>query len=124
MLPHRQDPGIQEDYLNFIGSDRGVDCYGRFKKLIYGEADCLVDAVLDILFKHLDSSRVYSRVCDLGGGDGLRVLKLIQSLRLHEKSQVTYTCIEQSAALCERCLGNVKRYQVQAAVKNARWETI
>jgi hypothetical protein len=68
----------KETYLEYLDSKEGYDAYNKFKLWLYGLEDSLVqkiyqDTLKPLLEKH---AGVFS-VCDIGGGDGKRIIALL-----------------------------------------------
>ncbi len=70
----------RSQYLSYLDSSAGYDTYNQFKKYLYGENDFLVQKIYDDVLAPVLSKghRGVFRMCDIGGGDGKRMVSLLQ----------------------------------------------
>lgn len=91
---------IRTAYRRFLNTEVGARSYGRFKQALYTDDDSLVQALNNCVLQHLPVVlRDMLSVCDVGGGDGRRIRKILKFL--HEKFGVRFRLdfVEQSAYL-------------------------
>lgn len=70
---------IKRKYLEYLDSKTGYETYNKFKVFLYGKDDSLVEQMYrGILNPSLSkiSGRIF-RICDIGGGDGKRIVSLL-----------------------------------------------
>ncbi len=81
---------VRAAYNAFLSTREGVQLYERFKQILYGEKDPLALAIADVLFGCLAPApgKGNIRVCDLGGGDGRRISRIISAL--HKQSGMSF----------------------------------
>jgi hypothetical protein len=88
---------IKEAYRQYFNTDSGTAAYNAFKRLLYTEEDTLVEAINSNILQSLPFIRKdVINVCDIGGGDGNRIIRILKYL--YAKYQMDYRLdfIEQS----------------------------
>lgn len=88
---------IKDAYCSFLNTRHGADVYRQFKRILYGSADSLIQVLDTQIFEHLISTRRSPvRICDIGGGDGERVMSIVAFLHEKFQSRIEIDFIEQS----------------------------
>jgi len=80
-----------------LNTPHGADVYRRFKRILYGEQDSLVTALEGAVLRNVPAlQRGRVRLCDIGGGDGDRIARIVKLL--HDRYQNSYDLnfVEQS----------------------------
>lgn len=89
---------IKQAYRDFLNTPEGVALYRQFKKLLYARQDSLVQWLNNSVLLTLPAARKLNvRVCDIGGGDGGRITRILQFLQGKFKNRFRLDFIEQSA---------------------------
>src|SRR5437016_4612899 len=99
-LSARTNPSIKEAYKQFLNTEDGVRAYEQFKQILYTADDSLVQTLNNTVLQHLPAiSTDVLNVCDIGGGDGRRITKILEFL--HDKFALRFNLdfVEQSSAL-------------------------
>lgn len=109
---------VKQAYRDFLNTKAGLEAYSEFKALVYGRDQSLVqflNSSLDDLAVLGCSNREFS-VCDIGGGDGLRTLKVIGLLRQRVPAVFRVDIVEQSELYIRKikALGRVSQCHVTA----------
>ncbi|ACF45678.1 hypothetical protein Paes_0623 [Prosthecochloris aestuarii DSM 271] len=93
---------IKDAYCSFLNTRHGAEVYRQFKRILYGSTDSLIQVLDTQIFEHLISIRRSPvRICDIGGGDGERVMCIAAFLHEKFQSQIKIDFIEQSALYVE-----------------------
>ena len=88
---------IKDSYRNFLNTKRGINSYHAFKNILYSCQDSLVQTINNDILQHIELVKKGSlAICDIGGGDGKRISKILNYL--HSKFQLYFQLdlIEQS----------------------------
>lgn len=88
---------IKEQYRRFLNTENGARTYNTFKRILYSEEDSLVQIVDNDVLQDLPLVRKNSlAVCDIGGGDGNRIIHILKYLhgKFHIRFQLDF--VEQS----------------------------
>jgi SAM-dependent methyltransferase len=91
-------PSIKLAYRHFLNTELGAEAYERFKRVLYTDDDSLVQTLNYSILQHLPViARDVLKVCDIGGGDGRRIRKILKFL--HEKFGLRFILdfVEQSS---------------------------
>ena len=89
---------IKKAYRDFLNTPEGANVYRQFKRLLYARTDSLVQWLNPSVFQTLPAAQGLDvRVCDIGGGDGDRVTRILQFLHAKFKNRFHLDFIEQSA---------------------------
>src|SRR5258708_2763532 len=89
---------IKQAYRDFLNTPEGATVYRQFKRLLYATDDSLVQWLHTSVFRTLPSARALNvRVCDIGGGDGVRITRILQFLHGKFRNSFRLDFIEQSA---------------------------
>lgn len=73
---------IKEAYRHFLNTRHGADVYRHFKRILYTAGDSLVQTLDTQILESLAAARrTPLKICDIGGGDGERVVRIVQFLR-------------------------------------------
>ncbi len=84
---------VKEKYKNYLNTREGADTYNRFKEILYGTPDTLVLRLADRIMSHVHRKKL--SILDVGGGDGKRLILLIDLL--HSKGiECSATLVDQS----------------------------
>jgi len=94
---------VKESYKAFLNTPRGVEAYHRFKRVLYTRDDSLVQTLDANLLQFLPAAqREVVRVCDVGGGDGERAIKILSFLNGKLRNRFELDLVEQSVSLVEQ----------------------
>ena len=75
---------IKEAYRNFLNTDYGSQLYNAFKLVLYRDEDSLVQTLNNSYLQKLPLiKKDILSVCDIGGGDGKRIVHILKFL--HDK---------------------------------------
>ena len=89
---------IKQAYRDFLNTPEGAALYRQFKQLLYARQDSLVQWLNASVLLTLPAARKLNvRVCDIGGGDGNRITRILQFLKSKFKNRFHLDFIEQSA---------------------------
>jgi len=97
-LSPRTDLSIKLAYRSFLNTQQGTEEYEEFKRLLYTEDDSLVQVLNNNVLQYLPTiSKDLLKVCDIGGGNGKRIRKILKFW--HEKFNMQFKLdfIEQSS---------------------------
>lgn len=99
---------VRLKYRQFLSTDCGAQTYSEFKNILYAEDDSLV-SVLNNNYLPLLKPYMFDelRICDIGGGDGNRITRILRYLnhKFHTKFHLDF--IEQSNIYCNQFRQNV-----------------
>lgn len=90
---------IKEAYRRYIDTCSGLEAYNSFKRILYSEADSLVQTLNNVVLQRLPSvQKEIVSVCDIGGGDGRRIHQILTYLsgKFHNRFELDF--VEQSSA--------------------------
>lgn len=88
---------VKEKYRSFLNTDCGAQLYNEFKRVVYSREDSLVETLDNTVLQSLPQVRKkLVRVCDIGGADGKRIIRILRYL--HGKFQIRFKLdlVEQS----------------------------
>lgn len=88
---------IKQAYRDFLNTDYGARLYNSFKSILYKEEDSLVQTLNNDILQNLPLvKKDFLDVCDIGGGDGKRIVHILSFL--HNKFGIRFHLdfIEQS----------------------------
>ena len=91
-------PSIKDAYKDFLNSEYGMRAYNRFKRILYGPSDSLVECLdAEVLGKMPFAVGSQLNICDVGGGDGIRIRSILGYL--HERFNLRFCLdfVEQSS---------------------------
>lgn len=118
---------IREAYREFLNTRRGADVYRRFKRILYSENDSLVTALYRAVLCRLPAlQRDRVRLCDIGGGDGERITRIIELLDRSFQKQHFYELdfVEQSGMYAEDFASRPKPSSLTAHVHRGLFEAV
>jgi hypothetical protein len=88
---------VKQAYLDFLNTPDGVALYQQFKRLLYTQDDSLIQWLNTSVLSALPPVREHNaRVCDIGGGDGYRIRRILQFLHDNFRNRFRLDFIEQS----------------------------
>ncbi len=88
---------VKQAYCDFLNTSEGINLYRQFKRLLYGQDDSLVQWLNSSIIEHLTSAKEpLVKVCDIGGGDGERINKILCCLQGKFRNTFKLDFIEQS----------------------------
>lgn len=88
---------IKEAYRDFLNTPFGADVYRKFKYILYTAQDSLVQTLDTQILQFLPAVQGESvRVCDIGGGDGVRAASILTFLHGKFRNHFELDFIEQS----------------------------
>jgi hypothetical protein len=89
---------IKKAYCDFLNTPEGAHLYREFKRLLYAREDSLVQWLNTSKLRALPSTQLLNvHVCDIGGGDGDRITRILQFLQAKFKNHFHLDFVEQSA---------------------------
>ena len=78
-LSIHQRQSVKDAYLKYLNTERGTYIYNEFKKILYSKEDTLTKYLNhNYLLNFLKSRSGILKVGDIGGGDGRRVLNIME----------------------------------------------
>ena len=93
---------IKEQYRHFLNTRAGAHTYNVFKKILYTEEDSLVQILDNDLLQDLPLIRKdLLDVCDIGGGDGNRIVRILGYLNAKFHIRFRLDFVEQSQPYIE-----------------------
>jgi len=93
---------IKHVYKEFLNTRQGADIYREFKRILYGDSDSLVQVLNTQILESLQAAhKTPIHICDVGGGDGGRILSIAKFLHEKFRSDIYLNFIEQSALYIE-----------------------
>ncbi len=73
-----KNQSVKQAYLNYLNREIGTSIYNEFKNILYSKEDSLTQYVnQNYLYNLLKSRSGVLKICDIGGGDGRRVLDIM-----------------------------------------------
>jgi SAM-dependent methyltransferase len=99
-LPLRANLSIKSLYRQYLNTKEGAETYEQFKRVLYTDDDSMMGTLNANLLPHLPSNSAgVLRVCDIGGGNGRRIARILKFL--HEKFDFRFELdfVEQSSPL-------------------------
>jgi len=92
-------PSIKDAYKDFLNSECGMKSYNRFKCTLYGPGDSLVECLdAEVLGKMPFAVGSKLNICDVGGGDGVRIRRILRYLHDRFNLRFSLDFVEQSSA--------------------------
>lgn len=92
---------VKEKYKEYLKMQRGIDDYNAFKKILYSPKDTLIEYLYNNYIKNLSLPREIS-ICDIGGGDGRRILDIVSRINQQFNCIIHLDFIEQSGLMCDQ----------------------
>jgi hypothetical protein len=93
---------VKSAYCRFLNTKEGANAYRQFKRLLYAREDSLVQWLNPSVFQTLRAAQsVEVNVCDIGGGDGGRITRILQFLHAKFKNRFALDFVEQSKLYCD-----------------------
>ena len=104
---------VKTQYKNYLDSEDGAEKYNFFKEILYGKEDSLLLKLFAIIYPKLKNLPELS-VLDIGGGDGKRLIHLIQLFK-QKGIDVHADLVEPSSAFTRNCQKEValKKYPIR-----------
>jgi len=91
---------VKETYRQFLTTEYGAHLYNSFKTILYGEEDSLVQILDNNILQNMSPiQKEIVKVCDIGGGDGNRIIRILKYLRSKFHIIFHLDLIEQSQQL-------------------------
>lgn len=109
-----------ESYCKFLRTEKGVLSYGNFRSFYYGETDAVVELV-SALLRGLNGEGTPVSICDLGGGDGYRLSRILMRSRMAPEEVVV---IEQSPMMAVGAKRTLRGCAVRQRVLCCRMEDL
>lgn len=89
---------VKNAYCEFLNFHEGVELYRNFKHLLYGSSDSLAQWINKELINDLiPKQQKIIKICDIGGGDGDRIGRIISYIHKQFQSNCYLDLIEQSS---------------------------
>ncbi len=108
---------IKRKYKSFLSSKEGTGLYNDFKNILYGHPDSLIA----YFNHHFLSDEFVPRkrelnICDIGGGDGKRIIQILKFLHERYNKRFHLDFIEQSSVFCQSFQNNLHKITPYSAV--------
>jgi hypothetical protein len=93
---------IKTKYKDFLNTTEGVIRYNEFKSILYSVPDSLIDHFNQLILtpEFIPQKKIIS-ICDIGGGDGKRVIQILNYLHQRFDLKFQLDFIEQSYMFCK-----------------------
>lgn len=98
---------VKNKYKNFLQTRTGIDKYNAFKTILYSDNDTLTETLFKKDLRNLNLGKSIS-ICDVGGGDGKRIVDLAKKINNHFYCNIHLDFIEQSDLMCSDFKTNSK----------------
>lgn len=82
-------------------TNAGIESYNNFKKILYTTEDGLCTILCDKYISGLNLGKTLT-MCDIGGGDGNRTLKICNFIHTYFHSKIKLDFVEQSGLMCKK----------------------
>ncbi len=121
-----EESSAKKRYLEYVDADTGYANYNDFKSFLYGKDDSLTKHLTEKYIlpfvQSLDTKNI--TVCDIGGGDGKRISKILQKIFERFNVTSTLTFIEPSHAGCKLFDSNKDTLSdfTEVSIINSRFE--
>ncbi len=124
-----QNQSVKQAYLNYLNTERGTSIYNEFKNILYSKEDSLTQYVnQNYLYDLLTSRSGVLKICDIGGGDGRRVLDIMEFCYQNFGIKFELDFIEQSSIFVrqfKQSLSQRKTYFIEKVnIFNNLFETV
>jgi 2-polyprenyl-3-methyl-5-hydroxy-6-metoxy-1,4-benzoquinol methylase len=86
---------VKNKYKEYLNTKNGAANYNEFKKILYSSNDTLVNEIQKNIIADTLAKKELS-ICDLGGGDGRRLIQIVEHLRRKGFANINMDLIEQS----------------------------
>ncbi len=90
---------VKDKYKNYLQTRAGIDKYNAFKTILYSEKDTLTENIFSNHISKLKLAKAIS-ICDVGGGDGKRIIDLATKINKQFDCNIRIDFIEQSSLMC------------------------
>lgn len=111
---------VKEKYKQYLNTPEGARLYNEFKLILYGQSDSLVTFIFECLQQEI-SNRKTLKILDIGGGDGRRLIRLIELLR-EVGVNATATLVEPSQAFITNLLNQLKEHPYPIQIVHSIFE--
>lgn len=92
---------VKDEYKQFLNTPYGVSCYNEFKSILYSNPDSLINRFNNEFFSSdFVPDKNTLNICDIGGGDGKRIIQILQYLNQNFNNNFYLDFIEQSEIFC------------------------
>ena len=91
---------VRQAYCHYLNTPDGADTYRNFKRVLYGigREDSLVGTLCNQFLQHITAAHgPRPRICDIGGGDGERITRIIRYLKGKFRNCFHLDFVEQSS---------------------------
>jgi len=103
-------PSVKTEYKNFLNTKEGAALYNKFKRILYGEPDSLIEYFnCNFLTDKFVPHREKLNICDVGGGDGKRIMQILGFLHKKYSKYFHLDLIEQSSVFCRSFENNLNK---------------
>jgi hypothetical protein len=99
---------VKDRYKNYLKTKEGVETYNEFKDILYNRPDSLIETLFSRYISKLGLKEAIT-ICDVGGGDGKRIIDLTNKIRHAFNCRVDLDFIEQSGLMCRMFSQSIKR---------------
>ena len=98
---------VKEEYKQFLNTSYGINCYNEFKAILYSAPDSLIEKFNSkFLSNDFIPSKQTLNICDIGGGDGKRIIQILDFLHKKYNKSFHLDFIEQSQFFCNSFKAN------------------
>jgi len=93
---------VKKQYCSFLRTEHGSKIYNDFKDILYSQFDSLVVKLCsDYLYRISLLKEHEINICDIGGGDGKRIIQILSYLHSKYKNNFNLDFVEQSPIYCK-----------------------
>lgn len=93
---------VKKEYCLFLRTEHGSKIYNDFKDILYSKYDSLVVKLCsDYLYRIALLKEDDINICDIGGGDGKRIIQILSYLHSKYKNNFNLDFVEQSPIYCK-----------------------
>jgi hypothetical protein len=90
---------VKDKYKSYLQTRVGIDKYNAFKTILYSDKDTLAETLFNNYISKLKLAKAIS-ICDVGGGDGKRIVDLEKKIYSQFHCNIHLDFIEQSNLMC------------------------
>jgi hypothetical protein len=118
---------VKMNYIKYLQTEFGTQKYIDFKKILYTENDSLVQVLNN---NYLSLIKPYRKsklsVCDIGGGDGYRILNILSFMNNKFHIRFNLDFVEQSKIYCDLFSQKIKGFNnnIDINIHNNLFESI
>jgi hypothetical protein len=88
---------VKRAYCEYLSTDEGAEVYRAFQRIVYAQKDSFAEKLDNDILRHFAfPKREALRVCDIGGGDGRRIVRILGFLHRRFAKRFHLDFVEQS----------------------------